>query len=388
MQLNILGNYEILGSLSNKMELENKCGSLFIEILNNYSSIKELLEKSITDIFNLEKKHITRNYLQTFMYSSAEINGNLKFFYDTIQAEFQEISDTFSNTKSKLTNDLNTVLQTLNNLDKRKEDYDDLKQYKDYLESTLKKYTFEKAISNQLLYIDSLLHDLELTYDFINDYRHTLQNQYYFKAFEIPRAMISCVLKTDNEIRLLESKINILCGNVEERNYIEDNFSTNIKYLTSYKIEKANDLLEVYRKLIIEKKICVKKCSNCGNFFITVSRTDEKYCSNPSPQNPNKTCKEYGAKKTYREEVKSLPIKYEHNKTSQFFRMRINRASNKMEIKKYTQEFDKYKENYQKKKKQYNSKKLREEEFINWIIQQKENIKKNTKDSKNNKKTK
>lgn len=376
-ELSIFENYEILGELSNQMPLQNKAGSLFIEILNHYSNIKQRIEKSMSDILKCKNKHMIKNYLQSFAYSLTEINPNLQFFYDIIQLEFAKISDDFSNTQSNLAKQLDSVMYTLENINQKEKDYDFLYQYKEYLENTLKNYTFEKAISNQLIYLDSLLHDFELTYDFVNDYRYNLQNQYYFKAFEIPREIISCVIKQDNKIRLLESKYNTLCGNVKDRNYIENKFSNDIKYLTSYQIEKASDILEVYRKLIIEKNICVKKCSNCNNFFIAESRTDEKYCNNPSPQNPNKTCKEYGAKKTYRDEIKSTPIKYEHNKTSQFFRMRINRANtnNTKDKEMYQKKFNTYKENYQKKKEQYQSGKLKEKDFVEWIIKQKEGVK-------------
>ncbi len=385
-QLSIFEDYEILGSLSNQMPLQNKAGSLFIEILNNYSNIKKRIEKSMSDLLKFKNKHMIKNYLQSFTYSLTEIDPNLQFFYDIIQLEFAKISDDFSNTQSNLAKQLDSVIYTLENINQKEKDYDFLYQYKEYLENTLKNYTFEKAISNQLIYLDSLLRDFELTYDFVNDYRYNLQNQYYFKAFEIPREMISCVIKQDNKIRLLESKYNTLCGNVKDRNYIENKFSNDIKYLISYQIEKASDILEVYRKLIIEKNICVKKCSNCNNFFIAESRTDEKYCNNSSPQNPNKTCKEYGAKKTYRDEIKSTPIKYEHNKTSQFFRMRINRANtnNTKDKEMYQKKFNTYKENYQKKKEQYQSGKLKEKDFVEWIIKQKEGVKNGS--TRNNKK--
>lgn len=385
-QLSFFENYEILGSLSNQMLLQNKAGSLFIEILNNYSNIKHRIEKSMSDLIELENKHMINNYLHSFVYSLTELTPNLQFFYDTIQFEFREISDNFSNTQSSLAKQLNSITYTLENIDKEEADYEFLYQHKEYLEKSLKNYTFEKAISNQFIYIDSLYHDFELTYDFMNDYRYNLQNQYYFKAFEIPREMISCVIKQDNKIRLLESKHEILCGNVKDRKYIENRFDNDIKYLTSYQIEKASDIFEVYRKLIIEKNICIKKCSNCNNFFIAESRTDEKYCNNPSPQNPNKTCKEYGAKKTYRDEIKSTPIKYEHNKTSQFFRMRINRTStdNTKEKEMYQKKFNTYKDNYQKKKEQYQSGKLKEKDFVEWIIKQKEGVRNGS--ARNNKK--
>ena len=249
-----------------------------------------------------------------------------------------------------------------------------LKNFKNKIETDLKSYSFETLSRNQIIYFDSLLHDLDLTRYFINEF-DTLKNDYYFKAFEIPRAIISCVIQENNMVRLLESKNESLCGSVKERKNIEKHSKHNIRFLTTYKIEKCTDLFDIYRQLIIENKLHIRKCENCGKYFIPESRSDEKYCSNPSPQNPNKTCKEYGAKKKYRDEIKSHPIKYEHNKTSQFYRMRINRTKNNQEKEKYEKKFNTYKENFEKKKKQYNSGKLKENNFVEWIIKQKEGVK-------------
>ena len=52
--------------------------------------------------------------------------------------------------------------------------------------------------------------------------------------------------------------------------------------------------------------------------------------------------------------------------------MRIQRNKNNIqEVEKLEKLFNKYKTNYEKKLKQYNNKKLSEEDFINWIIEQK-----------------
>ena len=64
--------------------------------------------------------------------------------------------------------------------------------------------------------------------------------------------------------------------------------------------------------------------------------------------------------------------------------MRIKRANNQKEKEIYQKIFNIYKENYQKKKEQYQSKKLKETEFVEWIIKQKEGV--NNGSTRNNKK--
>ena len=148
----------------------------------------------------------------------------------------------------------------------------------------------------------------------------------------------------------------------------------NIKFIQIYQFNNIIELLNLTFINLINQNVHINFCHNCENFFIPENRTDEKYCNRISPQNPNKTCKEYGAKKTYRDEIKSIPLKYEHNKTSQFYRMRINRSKSKKEKLIYKKAFDKYKKEYQNKKSKYKLGKLNENDFIEWIKYQKNNI--------------
>lgn len=48
----------------------------------------------------------------------------------------------------------------------------------------------------------------------------------------------------------------------------------------------------------------VKKCQNCGKYFIPTKRSDTLYCDNPSPMAPEMTCKEYGTRRLWYEKQK------------------------------------------------------------------------------------
>ena len=61
-------------------------------------------------------------------------------------------------------------------------------------------------------------------------------------------------------------------------------------------------LLFIYSRLPFEKSK-IRICSNCQRIFLTRKRTDQLYCNNISPQDPNKTCKEIGAKERRRNKV-------------------------------------------------------------------------------------
>ena len=160
-----------------------------------------------------------------------------------------------------------------------------------------------------------------------------------------------------------------------QRNKSNDVWKKELHNVEIYEIYTISDYINVSVSHLVNNYQIVKICNNCYKYFIPINRADEKYCDRISPQNSKKTCKEYGAKKNYRDEIKSIPVKSEHNKTSQFFRMRINRTKDDKEKHKYLQLFDKYKENFQNKKVQFKSGKLKENDFIEWIINQKEGAK-------------
>lgn len=82
----------------------------------------------------------------------------------------------------------------------------------------------------------------------------------------------------------------------------------NVRYqIVSYKGSLCSlyTMLDIYSLLtfevhqIIKQGATVKKCNNCGKFFITQTRSDTLYCSRPSPQDKDLTCKEYGSKKLW-----------------------------------------------------------------------------------------
>jgi hypothetical protein len=125
---------------------------------------------------------------------------------------------------------------------------------------------------------------------------------------------------------------------------------------------ECSNILEIINVLFYQYKISnvqINKCLNCGKYFIPKKKSNEKYCDNVSPQNINKTCKEFGVNKTYREEIKSIPIKSEHNRISQTYRMRIKRAKNEIEKLQQEKAFENYKKTYQDKKAKYNNRHIK-----------------------------
>jgi len=84
----------------------------------------------------------------------------------------------------------------------------------------------------------------------------------------------------------------------------------------------------------------INTCKNCGKYFYPVNRTDTLYCDNVSPQDITKTCKEYGAIKTYQDNLK-------RNKSMGLYRkiymQKQMLAKRNPDIKSYAKDFEDYK---------------------------------------------
>lgn len=196
-----------------------------------------------------------------------------------------------------------------------------------------------------------------------------IYNSFMDKDILRPLSLLTTNPKAINEIDIDEIDTNEKLMNILKK--IKDSPFGKI-ILKCYKIESLTDLLSAYFNSLTENSIILKKCRNCNLYFIPKSRSDEKYCNRISPQDPKKTCKEYGARKQSLINLKSDNIRNEDYKTKQFYRMRIARSKSKAEKNKLEKNFEKYKLNYQKKKEQYNKGKLQESDFVKWIISQKE----------------
>lgn len=85
----------------------------------------------------------------------------------------------------------------------------------------------------------------------------------------------------------------------------------------------------------------VKKCQNCGKYFIPTKRSDTLYCDNPSPMAPEMTCKEYGARRLWYEKQKEDDLATLSRKIASAKGMLAKRNP---DIPEYTASYDYFKE--------------------------------------------
>lgn len=106
-----------------------------------------------------------------------------------------------------------------------------------------------------------------------------------------------------------------------------------------YDIDNLMDAYVIELSELFKRGMIIKKCKNCGKYFIPL-RSDALYCSNISPQEKLKTCKEYGAYEQYKQNVKSDEVK----KLYRNIYMKKQMASKRNpDIEKYKLDFEEFK---------------------------------------------
>ena len=147
-----------------------------------------------------------------------------------------------------------------------------------------------------------------------------------------------------------------------------DQKNTYVKMTNIYTSSNLPGILFVILEQIARTdNLVIKKCQNCGKYFIPIYRQNEIYCDfeniGGSP-----ICREKGASETYRKNLESIPALLEYRRT---YQKKIMIASRNKEDKQLRKDFDKWKKEAQAKIKLYKQNKLSENELYNWMIENK-----------------
>jgi hypothetical protein len=131
-----------------------------------------------------------------------------------------------------------------------------------------------------------------------------------------------------------------------------------------YTLRNAFSMLAFEMCNIMNQETVIKKCANCGNWFVPFNRSDEIYCDNPAPQDKSKTCKKYGAEKQYQENLKNSVSMGLYRKIYMSKQMLAKRNP---DISEYSDSFEKFKVQSKQWKSDIKAKIKTEEEYIEWL---------------------
>jgi hypothetical protein len=129
-----------------------------------------------------------------------------------------------------------------------------------------------------------------------------------------------------------------------------------------YEIHSILDLFRFEFTKMIEHDVFIKKCKNCGHFFIPKRRADAEYCEREFEES-GKKCSEVGAMHQYEKRVAENPILDAHKKAYRRFNSRTR-------MKKMTQaEFLQWSEQASQKRDECLAGELPFDEYLAWLEQ-------------------
>ncbi len=123
---------------------------------------------------------------------------------------------------------------------------------------------------------------------FIDMFQSYMDNLKYFvqKIYDMSTDSVS---KSSAKINLMLPKADLIIKKVKTN---KNNYYSKIEtQYTIFHINTINELLDTIIYFIIYHNITIKECGHCHKLFIPL-RKDAVYCNNPSPEKPDKTCKQ------------------------------------------------------------------------------------------------
>lgn len=175
--------------------------------------------------------------------------------------------------------------------------------------------------------------------------------------------------KNDNIIQDNYSNKNLELSHLNDKQLL-DSFKNNTMLVSMIDTHQSNDLsaicYAVLEELVKTTNNPIKKCQNCGMYFIPSSRLDEIYCDYPKEK--GKTCREQGAVQAYNERLKQNKALAEYRRLYQLKSMAVGRNKDNKQMKK---DFDKWKKDAKDRVNKLKHGVLTEDEVYEWLVKNK-----------------
>lgn len=155
------------------------------------------------------------------------------------------------------------------------------------------------------------------------------------------------------------------CLEISYKHFCSCDDRSTLRY--KYHIDKHRIEGTVYSSIFEIARIgkTIKKCKNCGKFFLPENRSDTIYCNNPSPANPLMTCKEYGSQRLWYEKQKDDEVA---TLSRNILSAKSMLAKRNKDIKDYQASYDYFRSERIKWKKDVESGTKTREEYRKWLL--------------------
>ncbi len=129
---------------------------------------------------------------------------------------------------------------------------------------------------------------------------------------------------------------------------------------------ESNDICQLLiielQEIVCMDKFEIKKCKNCGKYFVPEKRTDELYCNNVYED--GRTCKEIGSFKVKQKMINDDNDLRTYRNVYQKLLLRTRRNPDNIQ---YEKEFEKFKEDNRKMRDKLDKGKVTYEEYVEWL---------------------
>ena len=140
------------------------------------------------------------------------------------------------------------------------------------------------------------------------------------------------------------------------------------EFMSVYTVNSLLSLLVFEYSHLIENSILIKRCKNCGRYFMPEKRSDTIYCQWTSPQDKTRTCRQIGAQIAMQNRFHVDETAKAYRKKYQSLNMAYQREIDDALKKRHFEKREKFKTLGQQKKKELKAGNITTEEFIVWCV--------------------
>ena len=162
------------------------------------------------------------------------------------------------------------------------------------------------------------------------------------------------------------SRLNTPLNIIDENQAIEIAKANKDRILPIPYTFESNDICQLLiielQEIVCMDKFEIKKCKNCGKYFVPEKRTDELYCNNIYED--GRTCKEIGSFKVKQKMINNDDDLRTYRNVYQKLLLRTRRNPENLQ---YEKEFEKFKEDNRKMRDKLDKGKVTYEEYVEWL---------------------
>lgn len=375
----------------------------------NFSDMKEILKfeskeietdvcSNFMNLLSIDTNYIEKNIINKINFSDL---NSIKNAYNQIykieplllldEFDFIKQFDEFNNSSKIIKNIEDSILQ-LNKLISNQDYYNKYNQHIIELNNALnyfkrKKRTYIQLNNNIQKYIHNvfklIVTRLQLYQNIIN-ICYFDEEEHYFTGFSKLSPLKKFVfynffiLKDKNFFKNLPTsnidftfdcsaddfERKIIKNSKNSNNILNKLFEENISPMYEYNCQSLEQFLQVSFFTCLTFNLNIKKCENCGKYFIAYQRSDEKYCSRISPQNSQKTCKQYTNFANWKNNINENEELKTYRRIYMAKQMRTRRNPDNQDLK---DDFDAWKKEAQFIRNKYVHNKIDKKDFLLWL---------------------